>query len=139
METIHKLSLNNLKRVVGVSAKHNKKVQWRSSEITIKQLLSAQEYIAVTQDILRDCLAPDGTVAIELIDFAIRANIVAAYAYVELPTEFEELYYVLYASDLYDKVCSVANKAQITEIEKTIAIYVQTLQTESKVEEGANG
>lgn len=139
METIHKLSLNNLKRVVGVSAKHNKKVQWHSSEITIKQLLSAQEYIAVTQDILRDCLAPDGTVAIELIDFAIRANIVAAYAYVELPTEFEELYYVLYASDLYDKVCSVANKAQIAAIKSSIDMHVRTLRVDPETEGTENG
>ena len=122
MSEIHRLSVNNLMRVVGLSGARNKKVQWHSSEITIRQLLTIQEFIELVRKILDDCRTPDGGIAIELIDFSTRVNIISAYAYVDLPENSEKLYYVVYGSDLYDKVCSVANKAQLESIAQSVRI-----------------
>ena len=117
------MSAEELKRVTGVSAKQYKKVPWHSTELLIKQLITPKEYIEMIHNILNDCQTPDGNVAFEMVDFAIRVNTIAAYAFVDLPKDPNDLYYIVYASNLYDTICKYANKGQIESISKTIAMY----------------
>ena len=125
MPEIKRLSLSNLKRIVGVTEKHNKVVRWHTDNITIKRLLTVEEYLQTVRAIIRDCKAPDGGVAIELLDFAIRLNVIISYAYIELPKQLEEIYYIIYASDLYETICAHANTAQIESIIESVMLYVE--------------
>ena len=125
MGTVKTLSVNELKRVTGISQKQYKQVAWHTTTVTIKQILSIQEYMETVQNIFRDCKTPDDGVAIELLDFAIRVNIISAYAFVNFPDNIDELYYFVYASDLYDLICANANKAQIESIKRTVKMSVR--------------
>lgn len=120
MGTVKTLSVNELRRITGISQKQYKQVAWHTTAVVIRQMLSVSEYLTAVQNILNSCKSPEGEIAIELLDFAIRVGIVSAYAFVELPEDVNELYYLMYASDLYDLICSVANKSQIESIKKTI-------------------
>lgn len=118
------LSLSNVRRIVGVSGKQYKKIVWHTSEIIVKPMLSISEYVQTVRKILNACRGPEDSIALELIDFAIRSNIISAYSFVQMPEDIDELYYIVYVSDLYDKICSVANKDQIESIKKSVMLYV---------------
>ena len=110
------LSVGNFKRIVGVTGKHKKVIRWHTDNITIKRMLTVKEYLDTIRGIIKDCKTPDDNFAIELLDFSIRLNIITSYAYIEFPKDVEEMYYLVYASDLYETVCAHANKAQVESI-----------------------
>lgn len=114
-------------RITGVSAKQCKKVTWHTSEFIVRNLLPLGDFLNTVNNILTDCEADDGTVDIGLIDFALRKNIIVAYAFINLPDDVDQLYYVVYASDLFDAVCSAINQEQLKALFKTISIYIGDL------------
>lgn len=116
MGAIKILSANDVKRIAGISGKQYKKVQWHSAEIIVRPFLTIDEYIEVIKQIMRDCRDPDGNIVPELIDFAIRINIICAYASIELPEDMKDCYYIIYASDLYETILSSISKCQVKSI-----------------------
>lgn len=125
MGNIRRLSVNDLRRVAGVSDKQYKKIDWHGSQLIMKRLLTVQEYVELIHHILDDCRSKEKDVfAIELLEFSIRLNTISAYAFVELPTEIDEIYYIVYSTDLYDVVCKNANRAQVESIRKSVMLYV---------------
>lgn len=114
------LPKNEVLRITGVSGKQYKTVQWHSSQIVMKPLLNMEEYINTVKNIVADCADANGDVAIELLDFSIRVHIISAYAFVELPEDINQLYYIAYQSDLYDTTVGVANKAQVESIRRSV-------------------
>lgn len=117
MENTKALSSAAIQRLSDISSsKEYKKATWHSASVNIRKFLSLEEYVSLTNKIVRECMSPDGTIACELLDFAMRANVIAAYAYVELPDTLSDIYDIAYLSGLYEIVCDVANKAQIASI-----------------------
>lgn len=126
MGSIPTVSASTLKRIAGVSGKQNKKVTWHSSTIIVRQLLPIDEFVNTVREIIRGCIAPDGGFAIELLDFVMRVKIVSAYAYIELPEELDDIYYIIYASDLFETVCSNINQSQLEAIKSTVSKAIET-------------
>ena len=115
-----KVTASTLKRIAGVSGKQYKKVTWHSTTLTIKQTLTIKEYIDTVHSIIQSCMTPEETCAVELLDFAIRLNIISSYAFVELPEPLEDMFYIIYSSDLYETVCKNVNNSQVTSIKDTV-------------------
>lgn len=125
MGAINKITANQLMRIAGVSAKQYKKVPWHATTLTIKQLLPAKECWGLISNIIQDCKSPKGEFKIELLDFAMRVNIIATYALsIELPEDPDDMYYLAYASDLYKVVCSSINQEQLGAIKDAIKFYM---------------
>lgn len=120
MGQIPKVTASALKRIAGVSGKQYKKVPWHSTTLTIKQNLSVKEYVDTIHSIIQSCMTPDETCAVELLDFAIKSNVISSYAFVELPESLEDMFYIVYASDLYETIYKNVNNAQINSIEETV-------------------
>lgn len=129
MATANVLSANVLKQITGISAKQYKKVAWHTAELVVRQFLDVHEYMNLIHQILSDCKKPDGSIAFELIDFSCRVNIVATYAMVELPEKIDDMFYIMYGSDLYDTVIKVANGRQISSIYDTVRSYAYATKT----------
>ncbi len=125
MGTVKTLSVNEVRRITGLSGKQYKKVVWHTSEIIVKQILTIKEYMDVVHNILNSCQDPEGNAAPELLDFAIRINIISAYGFVQMPEDIDTLYYVAYASDLYDTICSAINKGQLEAIKQSVMLYIK--------------
>ncbi len=125
MGQIKKLSAGEVIRVTGISGKQAKKVVWHSADLTIRQLLPVDEYVSLVQKIITDCVNGDGELMVEMVDFSIRKNIVESYAYVDLPSNPSDQYYVLYMSDIYDCVCRNACRSQIEAIWESVALYTR--------------
>lgn len=120
MGSVKTLPLSSVRRITGVSYKQNKKITWHTEEIIVKNMLSMDEFVDVVRKIIGDCMSKDGDIAIELIDFSIKVNIISYYSFVELPDDINELYSIVYSSDLFTTICNSVNAAQIDSIYKTV-------------------
>jgi hypothetical protein len=101
-----------------------KRVNWHNTKLIVRTCLSSEEYEDTVRNILDYCRTGDGGMAVEMIDFAERANIIAAYALLEMPQDYEKLFRVVYASDLYETVCGAVSKAQVDAIKRSVKIYM---------------
>lgn len=110
------LPLSNVRRVVGLRRVKHRKVVWHTSELYIKTFLPIAEYHNLTESIVQYCYADMNEPAYDMVDFATRLNIIAFYALIELPSDIDELYYIVYESDLYDVVRQNTNKAQVDSV-----------------------
>lgn len=119
------MSANTLMQITGVSGKQYKKVRWHDRELVVRQFLPIEEYVELVQLILQDSESPNHEIVPELLDFAIRKNIVAAYAFVDFPEDINEIYYILYASDIFRVVCSAANEEQIESVVRSVMLYAR--------------
>lgn len=119
------LPKNEVLRITGVSGKQYKTIQWHGAQIVIRQFLDMSNFIATVHAIIDDCSDPDGNISKELIDFATKLHIIAAYSFVELPDDLEQLYYITYASDLYEVIVKNANSSQIEAIINTAQSYMR--------------
>lgn len=125
MKRIKTLSAEDLIMASGEAGSQNKTILWHHRELVIKQFLSLGEYIKTVRNIINECTDENGNVAVELVDFAIRVNIVNAFAYVELPKETDKLFYVIYSQDgIYDAVCRTANSCQINAIRSAVSMCI---------------
>lgn len=110
------LPLSKVRSVVGQRRIKYRKIVWHTAEMYVKTFLSLDEYKDLIDSIIQACTADDGERIYELVDFATRVNIIAAYALIELPEEIDELYYTVYESDLFQTVCKNVNHDQIDAI-----------------------
>lgn len=85
---------------------------WHGKIIKIKYMLSREEMLSLIHDIENMCITESGNFIPGLLDFSIRLNVVSNYAYVELPDNMDDIYNVLYHSDIYDAVASNINQNQ---------------------------
>lgn len=115
------VSSAELMRIAGTQDKQTRIYQWHSTSIVLKKLLTIEEYLCCVNNIIKYCEDSEGGFAIELLDFSLRVNIVMAYANVTLPENIDELYYLMYSSDLYETVCNAVNRAQIEAILRVVS------------------
>lgn len=120
MGQIPKVTANTLKRIAGISGKQYKKIQWHSITLTVKQTLTVKEYIDTIHSIIQSCMTPDETCAVELLDFAIRSNIISSYAFVELPESLDDMFYIVYSTDLYEVILKSVCDSQVESIRDTV-------------------
>ena len=119
------LSANELRHITNLSRRQYKKIPWHTAEILVRDTLGLRDYLNTVNSILKDCQSDDGTYKYELIDFATRANVVAAYALIEMPKSPEEMYFLLYGSDLYELITSVVNRAQLQSIYDAVSFSLE--------------
>lgn len=101
-------------------------IKWRSHNIKIKHTLSINEYLNVMQRIAQDCKVSgtENVVRIELIDFAIKTSIISAFSNVKLPENINDLYYIVYGTDLYDVICKNISKIQLESIISSVNMCI---------------
>lgn len=125
MSTIKRLSPTKISNVVNMLLLRPQNVTWHGHEISVRPVISANEYMTLIHNVLSECTTEDDNVAIEMLDCAIKAHIIMTYASVDLPEDFQELFNAVYASGLYETVCSVASKTQIDAIYESVKLYLE--------------
>jgi hypothetical protein len=101
-----------------------KRVKWMNYEFSVRYSIGFSEYVKLIQKVVADCQNDNGEIAIELIDFSLRSNIIATYANIELPDNLDEVFRIVYASGLYELVENAVNLSQIKSIETTVKMIV---------------
>lgn len=120
---VNPISAEEVLRIGAENDVQYRRTNWHNTKLIVKTCIGPDEFMETIHNILDYCRDEDGEFAAEMIDFAERANIVAAYALLELPKDFEALFRLMYASDLYETVCDAVCTAQIDAIKRSIRIY----------------
>jgi len=102
-------------------------IRWRNKSIQVRKLLSYAEETELVKRILMCCSHIDGddvSFIPELFDISFRANIVSAYSMIKLPDDLEKQHLILYGTDLYNCILSVANSSQVETIKNIVEYYL---------------
>ena len=124
MSAIHTLSEEDLMKAAAIPARKTKDITWRGQTITIKERLPLQEYLALIRRILKDSEASNGDMIYEVVDFAIRVNVIGTYAFIDLPKDAQKLYDIVLCTDLFECVVENIHGEQYRRL--TDAIYLYT-------------
>lgn len=94
--------------------------QWYDVEVKMRRSLPFTEVLAFVDDVVQSCFQRNGAYVPEVLDFAIKCNIIGKYTNVSMPDNLEHRYAILYNSDLVDFVCQHINMQQLQEMVSSI-------------------
>lgn len=110
-------SFDKAKREQGVPTKIE---QWNGNEVIITHTLSLVEMLKFVREVVGSCFDTDGEYLPEIMDFAIKSNVLTRYANFSLPENIEHCYDLIYNTDAFYIVCEHINKTQLREIVESI-------------------
>lgn len=94
--------------------------QWHDTEVKIKRSISFTEMMEFVNDVVMSCFQDEGGFVPEVLDFAIKSNILTRYANFSVPDNLEHRYEIIYQTDAVDFVCRNINMGQLNEIVASI-------------------
>ena len=122
-----RISISVMDKIIKEHFENTTTEQWYGIEVQIKKTLSFTEMMEFVNDVVLSCFQEDGGFVPEVMDFAIRSNILSKYANFSLPDKLEHRYEIIYKTDIIDLVCSRINGAQLNEIVASINRKVEFL------------
>lgn len=122
-----RISINNLDEI---AKKYDNEVvvDWNGFELHIKTLLSLDEMLAFVGSVARSCFDGDtGEYLPEVLEFAIRNNIVDRYSNVALPENLEHQYRLLYQTDIVDTIFEHIDRRQFDDMSTALSQKIKHL------------
>lgn len=121
MAKVKKISINALERVMKDNYEPTISIEWCGLEITIKKTLSLTEVIKFVEDVAETCFAEGTNDYIpEVIDFAIKSNVLEMYTNLSLPKSNDARYALIYQTDVFDEIIKYINTVQFDEMRDSI-------------------
>ena len=127
-----RISIAAFDKVAKEQAVNDTVFDWHGVEITVKYTLGLTDMMEFVHDATESCFSESGTFVPEVMDFAIKSNILSRYARFTLPDNLEHRYALIYETDAVDVVCEHINERQLQEITASIKRRVNYV-CESKV------
>lgn len=91
-------------------------VDWHGVEVHIKKTISLMDMMGFVNEVVESCFDDEGEFMPEIMDFAIKSNVLTRYANFTMPKDLEARYAMIYISDAIHLVYSVIDADQINEI-----------------------
>lgn len=104
MDFENKITAKDFENTVGAIESPITKVEWRGLQIEIKKNISLMELGALVRYVADLCFGEDGEYIPEFKDYATKKAAIEMYTNLELPSEVEARYAVLYDTDLWNVV-----------------------------------
>lgn len=121
MEKTAKINSTELLNITRNTYKPHKTVSWNGIDITIKHTLPLHQVMSFVDAVSKLCFTEDtGAYLPEVKDFGIKACILEMYANIELSKSTEEVYELIYCSDIVSVVMANVNQVQLSEIANAI-------------------
>ena len=96
-------------------------IEWNGYTISIKRTLSLREVMEFVDNVVDTCFSSDeGIYTPEVLDFAIRYNVLVKYAGIELPDDAFKGYDICCQTDLYDEILRHIDYNQFISMEDAI-------------------
>lgn len=127
-----RISIAAFDKVAKEQAVNDAVFDWHGVEITVKYTLGLTDMMEFAHDAAESCFSESGAFVPEVMDFAIKSNILSRYARFTLPDNLEHRYALIYETDAVDVVCEHINERQLQEITASIKRRVNYV-CESKV------
>ena len=122
-----RISINAMDSIMKTQYENINTECWNEIDITIKRTISLGDMLSFVNDVVASCFQDNGEFMPEVLDFAIRSNIILKYSNVSLPDNLEHRYAILYCTDIVNFVRGHADKEQVDEIIKAIHQKVEYL------------
>lgn len=98
---------------------------WNGNRIIVKNLLSVEEFSDAIFSIVSKCIDDDSKkVFVEMFDIAFMATVITSYTNIKLPSDINDINYILYETNLYEVIEGLANKRQIESIMKCAKVLI---------------
>ena len=95
-------------------------VDYYGAQITIKRRLDLRSMLEFASNVTESCFHENYGFMPEMMDFAIRSNLVSCYTNVRLPQNLEKQYDMLYRLDLVDLIYGTIDRQQFDELVASI-------------------
>ena len=115
-----RISINTLHKIAKECYSGTTTHEWRGIEIEINYSLGFTDMMEFVHEAAESCFSEAGTFVPEVMDFAIKSNILTRYANFNLPDKLEHKYALVYNTDAIDAVCQHINMEQLREITAAI-------------------
>ena len=126
-KTEKRISINTMDKIMKERFDNTITEQWCDIDVRIKKTLSFTEMMEFVNDVVLSCFQEDGGFVPEVMDFAIKSNILSKYANFSLPDNLEHRYEIIYKTDAVEMVCGKINNTQLNEIVSSIKNKVKFL------------
>lgn len=111
-----RISINAMDSIMKTQYENITTERWNEIDITIKRTISLGDMLSFVNDVVASCFQDNGEFMPEVLDFAIRSNIILKYSNVSLPDNLEHRYAILYCTDIVNFVRGYADQEQVDEI-----------------------
>jgi hypothetical protein len=111
-----KISINALDKIIKENYNGMITAEWCGIDVTIKKNLSFKDMLEFVNDVVDSCFQDDGRFMPEIVDFAVKSNILTKYANYSLPDKLDHRYEILYYTDAVGFVTQYINNEQLSEI-----------------------
>ena len=115
-----KVSISSVDNIISERFLNIVTEQWYDVEVKMRRSLPFTEMLSFVDDVVQSCFQRNGAYVPEVLDFAIKSNIISRYTNVSMPDNLEHRYAILYNSDLVDFVCQHINMQQLQEMVNSI-------------------
>lgn len=115
-----KISINVLDKIIKENYNSMITAEWCGVDVTIKKNLSLKDMLEFVNDVVDSCFQDDGRFMPEIVDFAVKSNILTKYANYSLPDKLDHRYEILYCTDAVEFVTQHINSEQLNEITSSI-------------------
>lgn len=100
-------------------------IEWGGYEICITRTISLPKMLEFVANAAESCFGDDGSFIPEIMDFAVKSNIISMYTNIKLPKDVKKQYELLYMTNLCEEVVKQVNNQQINEILNSVASKVK--------------
>lgn len=112
----NKISINALEKVMDENTDNYVIESWFGLEVVIKKNISLKEMLSFADNVVMSCFTDSNGFMPELMDFAVRSNIVTRYANFTLPDNIEKRYEMLYRTNIVEFILPLINMRQLQEL-----------------------
>lgn len=111
-----RISINAMDSIMKTQYENITTECWNEIDITIKRTISLGDMLSFVNDVVVSCFQDNGEFMPEVLDFAIRSNIILKYSNVSLPDNLEHRYAILYCTDIVNFIRGYTDQEQVDEI-----------------------
>lgn len=111
-----KVTIGEFKNVMKENFENIITIDWHGVEVQVKKTISLVEMMGFVNEVVESCFDDEGDYMPEIMDFAIKSNVLTRYANFTMPDNLEARYTMIYVSDAIHAVYSLIDADQINEI-----------------------
>lgn len=127
-KTIKRVSITTLDKIAKETFNNNiETFEWYGADIIIKHSIGLSDVLEFVNNVVESCFGESGNFIPEVMDFAIKGNILTKYANLTMPENLEHRYDLIYQTDIVDEVCKRINRAQLQEVISSISKKIDYL------------
>lgn len=123
MKNPYEITAKEIEQITNSLYNNKITISWHGKKIKVYSALSFNDYNSLIKSILDLCTLESKDVIPEVVPFVFRSEVVSFYSNVELPSDVESRFFILFQSDLYKTISANINPDQLKSIVEILKAY----------------